>query len=172
MRVRPSADDVQRAAKLLVEARMPLMVVGDEIYKAKAAAKGVKLAEMLGMPVTQVRQLYANFPEGHPLWVGNVPGGGLNSLTWPKNIDVVINVGNKFQHNGPNPIVPRGPKFIDMRIDHWSMGNVMLTEVPLVADVAYGLDDMIAAVGPLMTAPIKRKANDVAEDVNKFSTRT
>ena len=39
---------------------------------------------------------------------------------------MIINVGNKFQHNGPTPIVPRGPKFIDMRIDHGSMGNVML----------------------------------------------
>src|SRR5215471_7222359 len=74
MRVRPNPEDVQRAAKLLVEARMPLMVVGDEIYKAKAAAKAVKFAELLGMPVTQVRQLYANFPEDHPLWVGNLAG--------------------------------------------------------------------------------------------------
>jgi thiamine pyrophosphate-dependent acetolactate synthase large subunit-like protein len=170
MRVRPNPDDVQRAAKLLVEARMPLMVVGDEIYKAKAAAKAVKLAELLGMPVTQVRQLYANFPEGHPLWVGNLAGGNLNSLPYPKGVDVVINVGNKFQHNGANPIVPRGPKFIDMRIDHWSMGNVMLTEVPLVADVGYGLDDMIAAVEQLMTASTKQKAAERAEDVKKFST--
>jgi benzoylformate decarboxylase len=170
MRVRPNPDDVQRAAKLLVEARMPLMVVGDEIYKAKAAAKAVKLAELIGMPVTQVRQLYANFPEGHPLWVGNLAGGNLNSLPYPKGVDVVINVGNKFQHNGANPIVPRGPKFIDMRIDHWSMGNVMLTEVPLVADVGYGLDDMIAAVEQLMTAAIKQKAAERAEDVKKFST--
>jgi benzoylformate decarboxylase len=44
MRVRPNPDEIQRAAKLLVEARMPLMVVGDEIYKAKAAGKAVKLA--------------------------------------------------------------------------------------------------------------------------------
>jgi benzoylformate decarboxylase len=170
MRVRPNPDEVQRAARLLVEARMPLMVVGDEIYKAKAAAKAVKLAELIGMPVTQVRQLYANFPEGHPLWVGNLAGGNLNSLPYPKGVDVVINVGNKFQHNGPNPIVPRGPKFIDMRIDHWSMGNVMLTEVPLVADVGYGLDDMIAAIEQLMTASIKQKAAERAEEVKKFST--
>jgi thiamine pyrophosphate-dependent acetolactate synthase large subunit-like protein len=170
MRVRPNPDDVQRAAKLLVEARMPLMVVGDEIYKAKAAAKAVKLAELIGMPVTQVRQLYANFPEGHPLWVGNLAGGNLNSLPYPKGVDVVINVGNKFQHNGANPIVPRGPKFIDMRIDHWSMGNVMLTEVPLVADVGYGLDDMIAAVEQLMTASTRQKAAERAEEVKKFST--
>jgi thiamine pyrophosphate-dependent acetolactate synthase large subunit-like protein len=168
MRVRPNPEDVQRAAKLLVEARMPVMIVGDEIYKAKAAAKAVKLAELLGMPVTQVRQLYANFPEVHPLWIGNVPSGTLNSLTWPKGYDVVLNVGNKFQHNGSAPIVPRGPKFIDMRIDHWSMGNVMLTEVPLVADVGYGLDDLIAAVEQLMTVLIEQKAAERAVEVRKF----
>jgi thiamine pyrophosphate-dependent acetolactate synthase large subunit-like protein len=146
------------------------MVVGDEVYKAKAAAKAVKLAEMLGMPVTQVRQLYANFPEGHPLWVGNLAGANLGRLPYPKDADVIINVGNKFQHNGPAPIVPRGPKFIDMRIDNWSMGNVMLTEVPLVADVGLGLDDLIAAVEQLLTASIKQKAAERADDVKKFST--
>ena len=46
MRVRPNPDEVTRAAKLLVEARMPLMIVGDEIYKAKAAGKAAKLAEL------------------------------------------------------------------------------------------------------------------------------
>ena len=169
MRVRPNPDEIQRAAKLLVEARMPLMVVGDEIYKAKAAAKAVKLAEMLGMPVTQVRQLYANFPETHPLWVGNLAGSTLNSLNYPKSADVIINVGNKFQHNGPAPIVPRGPKFIDMRIDHGSMGNVMLTEVPLVCDVGYGLDDLIAAVEQLLTPGLRQQATERTADVRKFS---
>src|SRR6266536_2890635 len=170
MRVRPNPDEIQRAAKLLVEARMPLMVVGDEIYKAKAAGKAVKLAELLGMPVTQVRQLYANFPETHALWVGNLAGNSLNSLNYPKSADVIINVGNKFQHSGPAPIVPRGPKFIDMRIDYASMGNVMLTEVPLVADVGHGLDDLTAAVEQLMTPALKQKAAERAAEVKKFST--
>src|SRR6516162_1406879 len=169
MRVRPNPDEIARAAKLLVEARLPLMIVGDEIYKAKAAAKAVKLAELVGMPVTQVRQLYANFPETHPLWVGNTPATNLNSLAYPKNADVIINVGNKFQHNGANPIVPRGPKFIDMRIDYASMGNVMLTEVPLVADVALGLDDLYAAVEQLMTPALKAKAAERTAEVKKFS---
>src|SRR5262250_3295761 len=47
MRVRPNPDEVERAARLLVEAKMPLLIVGDEITKAKAAAKAVRLAEML-----------------------------------------------------------------------------------------------------------------------------
>ena len=163
MRVRPNPDEIQRAAKLLIEARMPLLIVGDEVHNAKAESKAVKLAELLGMPVTQVRQMYANFPETHPLWVGYVPAGTLNSLTWPRNADVIINVGNKFQHNSPAPIVPRGPKFIDMRIDYASMGNVMLTDVPLVADVGHGLDDLIAAVEQLMTPAIRQKAQERAD---------
>jgi thiamine pyrophosphate-dependent acetolactate synthase large subunit-like protein len=129
----------------------------------------VKLAELLGMPVTQVRQIYANFPEGHPLFVGYVPAGTLRSLTWPTNADVVINVGNKFQHNGPAPIVPRGPKFIDMRIDFNSMGNVMLTDVPLVADVGLGLDDLIAAVEQLVTPALKQKFAERATEVRRVT---
>jgi len=151
MRVRPNPAEVERAAKLLVEAKMPLMIVGDEIHGAKASAKAVKLAELLGMPVTQARQMFVNFPEAHPLWVGTPPAARLSSLDYPKNPDVVINVGNKLQHNSPAPIVGRGAKFIDMRIDSGSIGNVMLTEVPLVCDVAYGLDDLIAAVSQLVT---------------------
>jgi benzoylformate decarboxylase len=169
MRVRPNPDEIERAAKLLVEAKMPLLIVGDEVTKAKAVPKVVKLAEMLGMPVTQVRQIYANFPETHPLSVGTVPAGTLRSQPYPKDPDVIINVGNKFQHNSPTPIVPRGPHFIDMRIDAASMGNVFLTEVPLVADVGLGLDDLIAAVGQLMTPALKQKAAERADAVRKYS---
>src|SRR3954470_15025667 len=101
MRVRPNPDEIQRAAKLLVEARMPLMIVGDEITTAKAGARAVKIAELLGMPVTQARQIHASFPESHPLWVGYLPVGRISALDYPKNPDVVINVGNKLQHNSP-----------------------------------------------------------------------
>jgi thiamine pyrophosphate-dependent acetolactate synthase large subunit-like protein len=171
MRVRPNPTEVERAAKMLVEAKMPLLIVGDEIYKAKAVGKAVKLAEMLGMPVTQMRQLWANFPEPHPLWVGNVPAGTLASISWPKNYDVVINVGNKMQHNGVNPIIPHNVKFIDMRIDYNNMGKVMTTDVPLVGDVGLGLDDLIAAVEQLMTTNIRAQAADRTIEVKKFTDR-
>jgi thiamine pyrophosphate-dependent acetolactate synthase large subunit-like protein len=169
MRVRPNPVEVERAAKLLVEAKMPVMIVGDELYNMKAVGKAVKLAEILGMPVTQARQMFANFPETHPLWVGSLPGGRLDTLAFPKSPDVVINVGNKLMHSSPAPIVARNAKFIDMRIDSGSMGNVMNTEVPLVADVAYGLDDLIAAVETLVTPSIKQKAQERAQEVRRFS---
>ena len=62
MRVRPNPAEVERAARLLVEARNPLLIVGDEIYKAKAFAKAVQLAELLALPVTQARQSLPTSP--------------------------------------------------------------------------------------------------------------
>jgi acetolactate synthase-1/2/3 large subunit len=100
-----------------------------------------------------------------------LPAARIASLDFPKNADVVINVGNKMQHNSPTPIVGRGAKFIDMRIDSWSMGNVMATEVPLVADVGYGLDDLTAALEQLVTGSFKEKASARAAEVRRFSDR-
>jgi thiamine pyrophosphate-dependent acetolactate synthase large subunit-like protein len=157
---------------MLLDAKMPILIVGDEIYKAKAVAKAVRLAELLGMPVTQMRQMWVNFPEAHPLWVGNAPSGTLSSITWPKNYDVVINIGNKMQHNGVNPIVARGVKFIDMRIDYQNMGKVMVTDVPLVGDVGLGMDDLIAALEPLVNERIKQAAAERAAEVRKFTERS
>ena len=171
MRVRPNPAEVERAAKLLVEAKMPLMIVGDEITGAKAVSKAIKLAELLGMPVAQARQIFVNFPEAHPLWVGNLPAARLASLDFPKNPDVVINVGNKLQHNSPTPIIGRSAKFIDLRIDSLSMGNVMTTEVPLVADVAHGLDDLTAAVSQLITDGMRERFSSRATEVRKASER-
>ena len=168
MRVRPNPVEVDRAAKMLLEARMPLMIVGDEVTTAQATGKAIRLAELLGMPVTQARQIYANFPETHPLWVGSPPAARLASLDYPKNADVVINVGNKLQHNSVVPMVARDAKFIDMRIDAASMGNIIALDVPLVADVAYGLDDLTAAVAQLMTPALKQKAVARAEEVRGF----
>ncbi len=169
MRVRPNPSEVERAAKLLIEAKMPLLNVGDEIYNTRAVGKAVRLAELLGMPVTQARQMFVNFPQTHPLWVGGPPAARLNTLAYPKTPDVVISVGNKLQHNSPAPLVPRSAKLIDMRIDSASMGNVMVTEVPLVADVAYGLDDLTAAVQDLMTPSLRQKAQDRTGEVRRFS---
>src|SRR5262249_61737449 len=53
-------------------------------------------------------------------------------------------------------------------IAHGRMGTVMITGVPLVCDVGYGLDDLIAAVEQLLTPALRQKAADRAVDVSKF----
>jgi len=172
MRVRPNPVEVERAAQLLVEARRPLLIVGDEIYRAKAFDKVVQLAELLAIPVTQARSVYTNFPQQHPLWVGNIPAARIETLSYPGGEpDLVINIGNKLQHNSTALTVPRRIPFIDMRNDSASIGNVLTTAAPLVADVAYGTEDLLAAVNDRLTPAIKARAAQRLEEVRAFGAK-
>ena len=171
MRVRPNPTEVERAAKLLVEARRPLLIVGDEVYRAKAIDKVVQLAELLALPVTQARSVHVSFPQQHPLWVGSIPGGRVASLAYPTDVDLVINIGGKLQPNSPAPLVARKTSFIDMRNDSASVGSVMRTDAPLVADVAYGTEDLLVAVNQLLTPAIKARIAQRADEVHAFSAK-
>src|SRR5882672_5148153 len=172
MRVRPNPVEVQRAARLLVESQRPLLIVGDEVYKAKAFDKVVQLAELLALPVTQARSVHTNFPQQHPLWIGNMPAVRVESLSYPAGEpDLVINIGNKLQPNSTALTVPRKTPFIDMRNDGASIGNVMTTAAPLVADVAYGTEDLLAAVNDLLTPALKARIAQRFDEVRAFSAQ-
>ncbi|HWP83896.1 MAG TPA: thiamine pyrophosphate-binding protein, partial [Terriglobia bacterium] len=70
MRLSANAKDVEEAARLLLKASSPLMVVGFEVTQTRAQNSLVKLAEMLGMPVKLDRGYGMDFPTAHPLCVG------------------------------------------------------------------------------------------------------
>ena len=156
MRVRPNPDEVERAADMLVNAKRPLMIVGDEVYRAKAIPDAVRVAEQLGIPVVQARQVHTSFPQTHPLWAGDL--SSTDRLEYPANPDVVINVGDKLQHSGARLIIPRNTRFIDMRIDSSNIGRVLRTDVPLMSDVGLGLKDLHAAIEDRMTSSLRSQA--------------
>ena len=47
----------------------------------------------------------------------------------------------------------------------------MRTDAPLVADVAYGTDDLIAAVNQLLTPAVRAKISQRADEVRAFSEK-
>src|SRR5258706_12971037 len=149
-----------------------MLIVGKEIYKAKAFDKVVQLAELLALPVAQARSVHANFPQQHPLWIGNIPALRVETLSYPGGEhDVVINIGNKLQHNSAALTVPRRIPFIDMRNDSASIGNVLTTVAPLVADVAYGTDDLLAALNDLLTPALKARIAQRFDEVRAFGAQ-
>ena len=170
MRVRPNPVEVERAADLLVAAKRQLMIVGDEIYRAKAFSQAVIFAETLGISVVQARQVHTNFPQNHPLWVGELRL--IDRLNHPSSPDVVINIGDKLQHSCGRLIVPRRTRFIDMRIDADSIGKVLRTDVPLVCDVSYGLSDLQAAIEDRLTPSLKTLAMNRREIGQSYRDRT
>ena len=96
MRIRPDKDDVAKAARILLEAKNPLMSVGDEATWCRAGKELVELAELLGLPVTgQAGNLgfwSKPFPTRHPLYVGTQ----LRDMRYPGKVDVLLNLGNKY----------------------------------------------------------------------------
>src|SRR5499425_545182 len=51
MHIRPDKDDVEKAARILIEAKNPLMSVGDEVTWCHGEKEALELAELLGLPV-------------------------------------------------------------------------------------------------------------------------
>ena len=63
MEIRPDADAVQRAARVIWESASPLLLVGPEVSQCEGRADVVRLAELIGIPVVQHRSYYCRFSD-------------------------------------------------------------------------------------------------------------
>ncbi len=96
MELRPDQEEVQRAAKILLQASSPLLYVGPEVSQSGARAALVELAELLAIPVTQHRSFFADFPNFHPLYIGEIPAVPSYLQSYPQPIDCFLNFGARF----------------------------------------------------------------------------
>ncbi len=70
-RVRPSDESLAQLADLLLSARNPVMIAGQEIGAQQAFDLAGELADALGMPVYQESVPYRTaFPTSHPMYMG------------------------------------------------------------------------------------------------------
>src|SRR5260370_1709720 len=63
---RPHARQVREAARLMTEARRPVLYVGGGVIKARAAAQLRQLPELTRMPVVTTLMATLAFPDRHP----------------------------------------------------------------------------------------------------------
>src|SRR5260221_13051167 len=96
MRIRPDKDYIVRAARILVEAKNPLISIGDEITTCRGEREVVELAELLGIPVASQAGALGfwpkPFPTRHPLFIG----AQLRDMRFPRKVDVLLNLVNRF----------------------------------------------------------------------------
>ena len=169
-KVRPSASSVEKAAKLLIEARNPVVVVGDEVWKSGAQAEMVAFAEKLGLPVTYTRQAFQNFPMRHPLSAGRFRSG--SDLQKP-GVDLILSIGS-FDFGSYNvPSAPEAPydaRFVRIGIDTSHMGRNYPTDVAVVGDVKESLRDLSSAIDGMVTKQrLKAMAEPRSEKVRAFT---
>ena len=110
---RPATIEV--IARRLGEARCPVLMFGDDVWRGGAAAEAVRLAEALEAPVFASRQIFPNFPTRHPLFCGNYPVPKDFTKMTGLEPDLIFLVGCQGVHGsvnepvimqiGPNPLL-------------------------------------------------------------------
>jgi thiamine pyrophosphate-dependent acetolactate synthase large subunit-like protein len=156
MRIRPDKDDVEKAARLLIEAKNPLMSVGDDITWCRGEKEAVELAELLGIPVASqhggLTYWSKPFPTRHPLFVGP----HLRTMRYPGKPDVLLNLGNRFGEQA-SP----GTTLISIRRDPAALARSVPVDLGMVADLRLATADLVAAIrGMAPAAKLKQIADE------------
>ena len=149
MNLVPNPRIVEEAARLLAEAKSPLLFVGSEVTTSGGRADVVALAELLAIPVTQAWSWAADFPTDHPLYLAAY----LHPLRYPGEIDLFLNLGAKMPDQGGGaPLVPRAAKIIHGRIESSQIGINYPTDVAIVGDVGEIARALVQAVKSIVPA--------------------
>ena len=145
----PLTDEIERAARLIADAKQPLIMVGSG---AQHAAREVgEFAEALGAPVAAFRGGRGIVPEDHPLGVSSYAAYQL----WPET-DVLIGIGSRLElpymrWTGMMELIDRPsspPHLVRIDIDPVEMRR-LVPHAPIVADAAQGTDALHTAVAKL-----------------------
>jgi len=124
-----------------------LIIAGDEVYGADAAAEVAQVAEMLGAPV------YGSswpsrlpFPTAHPLWAGNMPNKGREIYDKLTQYDAIFALGGKSLITilySAGPIIPASCAVYQMSTDVRDLGRTYSTQLSVVGDIRASLRAMV-----------------------------
>jgi acetolactate synthase-1/2/3 large subunit len=146
---RPHAKQIREAARLIAEARRPVLYVGGGVIKAGAAAELRELAELARIPVTTTLMALGAFPDSHPLHVG-MPGmhGAVTAVTALQKADLIVALGARFDDRVTGRLDSFAPhaKVVHADIDPAEIGKNRLADVPIVGDVKDVMTDLIAVL--------------------------
>jgi acetolactate synthase-1/2/3 large subunit len=146
---RPHARQVREAARLITEARRPVLYVGGGVIKARAAAQLRELAELTGIPVVTTLMARGAFPDRHPQHYG-MPGmhGTVAAVGALQQADLLIALGTRFDDRvtGKLDTFAPGALIVHADIDPAEISKNRRADVPIVGDCREVIADLIAVV--------------------------
>ena len=128
---------IQRAIKLMLKSRKPVLYVGGGIISSNASKELNLFAEKLGIPVAMTLMGLGAFPGNHPLSLGMLGMHG----TYRANMavmesDLLIAIGSRFDDRVTGKIEAFAPqaKIIHIDIDPTSISKNVRVDLPIVGD--------------------------------------
>ncbi|TDP98067.1 acetolactate synthase large subunit [Labedaea rhizosphaerae] len=146
---RPHGKQVREAAKMIVQARRPVLYVGGGVIKAQASKELLELAEMTGIPVVTTLMARGAFPDSHRQHLG-MPGmhGSVPAVGAMQRADLLIALGARFDDRVTGQLSSFAPdaQVIHADIDPAEISKNRRADVPIVGDAREIITELIAAV--------------------------
>ncbi|MCA2222975.1 acetolactate synthase large subunit [Nonomuraea sp. NEAU-L178] len=146
---RPHSKQIREAAKLIAEARRPVLYVGGGVHKAGASPELLRLAELANIPVVTTLMARGTFPDSHPQHMG-MPGmhGSVTAVGALQKADLLIGLGVRFDDRVTGQLSTFAPhaKVVHADIDPAEISKNRHADVPIVGDCKEVITDLIAAV--------------------------
>jgi acetolactate synthase I/II/III large subunit len=146
---RPHAKQIREAARLILDARRPVLYVGGGVIRAGAAQELRVLAELTGMPVVTTLMARGAFPDSHAQHLG-MPGmhGAVAAVAGLQRSDLIISLGARFDDRVTGNLDSFAPhaKVIHADIDPAEIGKNRHADVPIVGDCREVIADLVVAL--------------------------
>ena len=146
---KPHARQIREAARMIVEAKRPVLYVGGGVIRGRATKELRELADLTGIPVVTTLMARGAFPDSHPQHMG-MPGmhGTVGAVGALQQSDLLITLGARFDDRVTGRLESFAPKakVIHIDIDPAEIGKNRVADVPIVADVREALSGLVPAV--------------------------
>jgi acetolactate synthase-1/2/3 large subunit len=143
------AKQIKEAARLINQARRPVIYAGGGILKGRAAEALRELAELADVHVVTTLMARGAFPDDHPLCLG-MPGmhGNYTAITSMQRADLLITLGARFDDRVTGKVGAFAPdaKIIHVDVDPAELGKVRRPDVPIVGDSRLVIEEMVKAL--------------------------
>jgi benzoylformate decarboxylase len=146
-RIAGDPDALAQAAKMLAQAKRPLIVAGSGIAKAGATEELVKLAEAVAAPVVmEPRYSFLAFPTTHPQSFQIAERQPSFDLPLWGEPDVIIAIGCRLIREYrylAEPVIKPATRCIHIEEDPWEIGKVFPVDVGIIADAKSALRALV-----------------------------
>ena len=146
---KPHSKQIREAARLILEARKPVLYVGGGTIRSGASRELKVLAELTGMPVVTTLMALGAFPDSHPQHLG-MPGmhGTVAAVAALQKSDLIISLGARFDDRVTGNLDSFAPnaQVIHADIDPAEIGKNRHADVPIVGDCREVISDLVVAL--------------------------
>src|SRR5690349_14523041 len=146
---RPHSRQVREAARMITDAKKPVLYVGGGVIKAQAAAELKELAELTRAPVVTTLMARGAFPDSHPQHLG-MPGmhGTVAAVGALQKADLIVALGARFDDRVTGRLDSFAPDalIVHADIDPAEISKNRRADVPIVGDCKEVIADLIVAV--------------------------